>query len=46
MELTITVIVAGRLVNYLSVTSLMPLSAVPDKIIANLAIENTLRSNC
>lgn len=32
MELTIILIVAGRLVNYLPVTTLMPPSAVLDKI--------------
>ena len=40
MQLTITLIVAGRLVNYLPVTKLMPPSAVPDRIIV---IPTTLR---
>ena len=40
MELTITLIVAGRLVNYLPVRNLMPPSAVPDKLIG---IPTTLR---
>lgn len=37
-ELTITLIVAGRLMNQYPVTSLMPPSAVPDKITADFII--------
>ncbi len=36
-ELTITVIVAGRLLKYLTATEIMPLSAKPNKLLADPA---------